>query len=190
MMLRTFIAIETPDFIRNAALEIQGELRKFNCRVSWTAASSLHLTLKFLGDTPDSESALIADALSEVAQRFPPLELGLSRTGVFGGGKPRVLWLGITAIPTLNALQKAVEGACAKLGFPPEGRDYHPHLTLGRVKEPEGTSEMVENLKNIKLPEIRFSAEELVFFKSELFPSGAVHTPLNKFRFSGKTIEL
>jgi 2'-5' RNA ligase len=50
-----------------------------------------------------------------------------------------VLWVGVRdGSGALAALARDVEDWMAALGFEREGRAYHPHITLGRVRDPGG----------------------------------------------------
>ena len=181
--LRTFIALEVPVEVKDIACNLQDDLRKFQCRVSWTRQQALHLTLKFLGDTYPEQVDEISDAVADITGKYTPFELQLEKGGCFGGRIPRVLWLGIRENEKLTELQKEIDRALSKLGFPAENRKFHPHLTLGRVKDRQGTEEMGRHLREVSVEKCSFTATELIFFKSELKSTGAVYTPLKIFNF-------
>jgi 2'-5' RNA ligase len=86
-----------------------------------------------------------------------------------------VLWLGITLRPEIEALQAACEAAAVAAGFSPETRSFRAHLTLGRWRE---------RARRPALPQVDLGVsrlDRLVLFKSDLKPSGAVHTALSTF---------
>ena len=176
--VRTFIALEAPDSFRDIAVKLQNELSRFKCRISWTKKAGMHLTLKFLGDVDANQINAIAEMLEKTASGFSPFEVKLGNPGAFGGKNPRVLWLGLLAPSTLGELAVAIDKAMHGLGFPLENRKFHPHLTLGRIKDDTGTSELLQYLKACKVEEASFKAGEVILFKSELKPSGAVYTSL------------
>lgn len=112
-------------------------------RLRWTPPANWHLTLRFLGNVPESRCAEVAGALGAVA--FAPVPLALGRIGTFPArGEPRVLWLGLArGTAECARLAEAVDAALAPLGFPREARPFVPHLTLARVREirrPAGTA--------------------------------------------------
>ena len=183
-ILRTFIAVEVPDNVKETVKSLQQELRPFKCRVSWTKPHTVHLSLKFLGNTDIESVKLIGEALSESLRGIQPFELEIEKTGVFGGKRPRVMWIGLKDNKILTQVNARIESAVGKFGYPKEERKYHPHLTIGRVKDPRGTLKMMEHFKSIRLPAQKFIAKEVVFFKSELNPIGAVHTPLKRIGFA------
>lgn len=177
--IRTFIAVEAPSEIKKTAAEIQSHLQsRFRLTASWTIPEGMHLTLKFLGDTPADKVEAIADALNEGIAGIPPFELTLSGPGVFGGRNPKVLWLGMAESQEIISLQKRVEDALRQFGFPKDDRPFHPHLTLARIKAPAGTAEMVKYLPSVETNPIKFSVGHVIMFRSDLKPAGPVYTEL------------
>ena len=181
--IRTFAAIEVPENIKRTALEIQEDLKKYNCRVSWTKAAGMHLTVKFLGDTEESKIEDIGSAFSDVCGNYSGFNLKLTETGVFGGKRPSVIWLGLSFPDELSNFQKDIDKAAEKFGFEPEKRQFHPHLTLARIKDTHGVLPMIEQFRNIELEKFSFTADELILLRSDLKPSGAVYTPLKQMKF-------
>jgi 2'-5' RNA ligase len=86
----------------------------------------------------------------------------------------------------LAALQKGVDGELKKIGFEPEGRDFHPHLTLGRTKSSQGREELIGRMEKYREEEFgNFRVERLLLFKSDLKPSGPIYTRLKELRLGG-----
>ncbi len=111
-------------------------------RVAWVPAANLHLTLKFLGSVGEELVEGVADACRQVAARHQPIEAKAVGLGAFPSlPKPHILWVGVEGPPALAALQRDVEAAMVELGFDREERAYHPHVTVGRVKEARGSAE-------------------------------------------------
>jgi RNA 2',3'-cyclic 3'-phosphodiesterase len=130
-MTRAFVAVSPPDDVLDAvadatvALDLPGVRR--------TTRDQWHLTLQFLGNAFDIDA--VADALAGVTARTGAVRLG--GAGAFPNAKrARVLWLGVaTGGDFLSALAAEVARALASLGFEPEARPYHPHLTLARCRK-------------------------------------------------------
>ena len=91
-----------------------------------------------------------------------------------------VVWLGLGGdVLPLTQLYQKLEKAFAVLGHLPEGRPFHPHLTLGRVKSPVGREQLTEALEKIQSVDWPpFPVKELVLFRSVLSPQGSTYTPL------------
>ncbi len=146
----------------------------------------MHLTLKFLGDTDIGLVEEIGGAIEEIAAVHPPFTMRLERAGAFGGKNPRVLWLGFADSEPLTQLQREIDRAMAQFGFPREQRRFHAHLTLCRIKDSRGAGELVECLKSCGFEPVSFQAKEVIFYKSELKPTGAVYTPLKIVEFKAE----
>jgi 2'-5' RNA ligase len=110
-------------------------------RVAWVPAANLHLTLRFIGSIEEDLIEGVTGACKKVAARHRPIEANAVGLGAFPSpNKPNVLWVGVQAPPALAALQGDVEAAMVELGFDKEERAYHPHVTVGRVKEHRGSA--------------------------------------------------
>jgi 2'-5' RNA ligase len=110
-------------------------------RVAWVPAANLHLTLRFIGSVEEDLVEGITGACKKVAAQHAPIEAKAVGLGAFPSlTKPHVLWVGVEAPPSLSALQRDVEAAMVELGFDKEERAYHPHVTVGRVKQGHATA--------------------------------------------------
>jgi RNA 2',3'-cyclic 3'-phosphodiesterase len=134
--MRLFVAIELDLPIREELARIQSILlRKHGQTLRLTDPEALHVTLKFLGEVEDPRPC--EEALAQVAQSTPTFTMSLTRCGVFPPrGVPRIIWCGV-ADPqqTLLDCHAACEREYAALGFPPEEREYHPHITIARCSD-------------------------------------------------------
>lgn len=133
--MRLFVAVNLPDGVRKRAWRASAPLREPGFPVKWVGEEGLHLTLRFLGSVERGGASEVSAALEGAARGSGPLDLRLGGVGAFPSLRdPRVLWLGVEGPPELTALREAVEGAMAALGFGHEEREFHPHVTLGRVR--------------------------------------------------------
>ncbi len=137
-MIRLFVAASfSVPVTRRLAEEV--ERRKAQVapalKVVWVAPANYHLTLNFIGSAPEESVDAIASRLAKVVARHAPFELRARGLGAFPNAEnPTVLWIGAEA-PGLATFQQEVETALVELGFPKEERAYHPHVTVGRVRE-------------------------------------------------------
>jgi 2'-5' RNA ligase len=147
------------------------------------------LTLKFLGDTEIAKLDLVGDQLEELAAVHAPLVIQLDKLGCFPNHrKPRVVWVGVNGGSTLQDIQRAVEDNLAPLGWPVESRKYHPHLTLGRVKNPQQVV-TARYPWGKQLVTGRQRANEICLIESDLQPSGPVYTVRRRARLGGESPE-
>ena len=133
--LRLFVAVNLDLAVKQAIAEAAAPLRASERAVSWVAEANLHLTLRFLGEQPPELVASLREALAGAAAEVPAHTLALGGFGAFPSiRRPRVLWLGVQANVASASLYQKVDDACASLGLGREARDFHPHVTLGRVR--------------------------------------------------------
>lgn len=102
--------------------------------VRWLTVEQLHLTMSFLGQVESAREERLRAALAEV--RVSPFFLPIQGMGVFGGQHPTTVWAGVgNGHPHLFALHKHIQDAVMRSGFEPDLRQFHPHITLARVKD-------------------------------------------------------
>ena len=186
--MRCFLAIELPQEVRDGLARLQERLSSVGRAVRWTRTDQIHLTLKFLGEVPDDNVPAVCEAAGAVAKRFAPFEFEVGGSGCFPpGGAARIVWAGIPDPPqTLIDCQRACEQAYGELGFKQENRQYHPHLTIGRVRDPGASRQIraaVESEGEFSAGSL--AADELVLFQSILRPSGPTHLIISRAPLSG-----
>jgi 2'-5' RNA ligase len=189
---RTFIAIELSDSVRetiqNAITTLQGSVPSHAIR--WVSANNLHLTLKFLGDTPQAQIQAIQTQLHTTAKKQHPFTIEVADSGYFPNmSNPRVIWLGLkNASGELNTLQQAVENIMVEFGFAKEKRPFKPHLTVGRVKQhidKQILTKIGQELNRNRLGSLAIWECNLIsFIKSDLTPNGALYTTLAQLPFN------
>jgi RNA 2',3'-cyclic 3'-phosphodiesterase len=183
-LLRTFIAVEIPLPVREAVCKVTTLLQKrTGSVVRWVPLENMHLTLKFLGDVSPSNVEMLCQILRAEADHFHSFDLRLNGLGSFPNLKrPRVIYVGIQAPATLEALQRGIESASRRLGYESEERTFSPHLTIGRVKqnvtglEQQSIRRLLEETR-IDLPGTA-RVDSVHLYKSDLKPTGSVYTRL------------
>ncbi len=178
--MRIFIAIPIPAPCRDALTRMQSHLQTGTKDVRWTPVASIHLTLKFLGETDSGIIPPMAESLRSASSRTNRFRLRLAGLGCFPHLKsPRVVWCGVEGdTDTLSSLQKTVETACTAFGFQPEDRPFRPHLTLGRVQSGRGLQALADRIASGSGLECSFGVDGFNIYKSVLKPQGAVYTVL------------
>ncbi len=187
-MIRSFLAIELPKPILKKIEEVQGDLRSTHADVRWVSPDKIHLTLKFFGNIEESRVDLILKSIEEPIRNTLPFSLKVRGVGAFPSLKnPRVIWMGLVdGKEGLTSFQKQIESQLEKIGFQPEDRPFHPHLTLGRMKSSRGKEDLGGRMEKHKEEEFGdFPVERVVLFKSDLRPTGPIHTPLRELSLGG-----
>lgn len=147
--MRLFVAINFPETLRQGLWSATELLRAGALPVRWVKPEGMHLTLKFLGEVGDDQQEQLAAALRRVAESCRAVTVTVGEFGAFPDSRrPRVLWAGISPEPGLELLQHQVEQEFGPLGFPPEGRPFRPHLTLGRA-QPDARAAAFRDLEDV-----------------------------------------
>jgi 2'-5' RNA ligase len=183
LKMRTFIAIEIPENVKERMTEVQATLRKADIDASWPRPEGIHLTLKFLGEVPESQIDEIRNALARAVRGINTFRLEGRGTGAFPNARSaRVVWMGLSGeMEKLKQLQAAVEENLVRIGLEREDRPFKPHLTLARIKyirSREAWQKILDQVKDIQLPGFEVSAVSLM--KSELKRTGAEYTEVAK----------
>ena len=195
-MIRTFLAVELGDELRNQISLVQQDLRQqLDCesskdiRITWVQPSSIHLTIRFLGDTDEQLVSPMREAMVTVRRSHPSIQIPIDRLQAFPNlQKPRVLWVGPSeqwfksdAAKRLTALHREIESCCRSLGFVTDDKPFTPHLTLARIKA--GDRQVGQRLAQSGVCDRPFSMAaitvgSLVLMKSKLHPTGPQYTKL------------
>jgi 2'-5' RNA ligase len=190
--LRTFIAVEMSPRVITRAGDLIDKLRLADAEITWVRPQQMHLTLKFLGDIPDTETPDVCRVVSQVAADFEPFEIICRGAGAFPSNQqPRTLWIGVAdGGDELMRLQAAIdERLKAKLGYAKERRGFHPHLTIGRVKRvaPGGHRALADILaENAHFDADLAIIDEVVTFASFLGRQGPTHDALGRAELNGR----
>lgn len=187
--MRLFVGLDIPDKIRAAVACYIEECRRVAPEAKWVKPESLHITLKFIGETQTVDE--IKDVLAKVTAQ--PFEIKLRGTGFFTPGSPRVFWVGIEASEALPELARRIDEATAAVGIPREEHPFRPHLTLARVGSgrPQGTKRDRSRPKMYNLRDKigqssatdfgTMTAQEFFLYQSQLSPAGAKYSKLARF---------
>ena len=189
--VRLFVAIALPDFVKDALAKLQADIKKSGFSAKWTPPENIHLTMKFLGDTPVSAIEAIGRELASAADGFPPLTLRAQGLSVFPGPRrARVLWTGTGGeTDRLAVLHQQVEDNLAAIGFDKEARPFKAHLTIARFKghvDPEAVIAVMTRYGDFASES--FKANALSLFESRLTPQGPVYRKLQSYGLTGWTI--
>ncbi len=178
--IRAFVAANLPVETINKVADLQAELRasakSAQMKVAWVPAVNMHITLKFLNEIPEENIWILRDLLSERLSGRPTFPVDVRGLGAFPSpSNPRILWVGVQSLgEELQKLAADVEGWLEELGFEKETRPFHPHLTLGRVKE--GTTDLIGEREGVDIDHCMI--HDVGLYQSVLTSKGARYTPL------------
>lgn len=182
-MARLFIAIDVGDAVRAEVTRVVAQLGakleavKTPPKVAWVKPAALHVTLRFLGETDEDETARVREALTP-AIAIPPFDVEWRGIGAFPSHRhPRALWMGvIRGAAQLGAVEAEI---AQRLGtVDPETRPFLPHLTLGRIKMTGQGVDWPKVLKAVESRGVTSRADHVTLYRSELSQRGPHYTGL------------
>ncbi len=195
-MIRTFLAVMLDDALRDQVVRTQLDLKQrlsrgsiTDVRIAWAQPSSIHLTIRFLGDTAEDLIEPLRQGVERAIVGHEVLRIPIQRLGAFPRAQqPRVLWVGPSEqweqceeAKRLVELHRAVEAGCRSLGFSPDDNPFSPHVTLARVKEGErhiGRFFAKSGMCDRPLVLGSITVGSIVLVQSELRSTGSVYTKL------------
>lgn len=170
---RAFVAVHVGPLPGLVAL-IDG-LRATGADLKLVEPENLHLTLKFLGDTPESRVPVVAEAMREAAAPEAPFEARLEGAGSFGPrAAPRVVWVGMQGAEALARVAERLDGALAARGVAePERRPFKSHVTLARSRSERGGAAVAAFVRAHERADAgSLAVRELRLMRSTLTPHG------------------
>jgi RNA 2',3'-cyclic 3'-phosphodiesterase len=186
---RLFVAVDFPESRKAVLDELLANVREANLPIRWIGANAAHLTLHFIGDVPVETAELLRLAFSSAAGGTHPFSLKVDGAGAFPNlNKPQIVWLGLAGdIASLRRLHRASETFLLGFDITTEQREFKPHITLGRARQPLQSpeinaliSQMRSETVQSRLTELAepFRVDHLTLYRSHLSHEGATYEPL------------
>ena len=166
--MRLFIAINFPDEIKAAIVEIRNSIEKAALRGRFTFDENLHLTLVFLGECDIRQAEAIKAVMNDAI--FSKFTLMLDKVGYFKRDNGNTWWIGLKENNSLSDLQADLTERLRQKGFTLENRKYTPHVTIGR--EVKMSTVFVKS----EVPQVKFDVTNIELMKSERINGKLVYT--------------
>jgi len=181
MKIRTFIALEIPEDAIEKIIIIRKDKIGDGGNSKWEIKEKLHLTIKFLGDIDYNVLNSYIKDINSIVSDIKQFELRFSEFGIFKkGGDPKILWVGLEENYKLIQFAEALDSRFENYGHKKEERKFKSHITLLRLRGFENI-EKILSLTQVKIPEINFTANKVVFYESQLNKNGSVYKSLKEF---------
>jgi 2'-5' RNA ligase len=186
-MKRLFIAVDVEFSSEFQALTKQLQNNLKNDDIVWVKHGLQHLTLRFLGATPEAKIESVANILSTLATETTSFDLQLDKMGVFGSKyAPTTLWYGFSEFSSFKNLFEKLEKELIAVGFQANYGNFVPHITIGRIKKVDnkkrfwGTIEALQPQFSQTIP-----VSQLKLMQSKLTNEGPIYRVLRTFGFKG-----
>ena len=178
------MAVKPPEDALEAVAAATQAARSVRVGLRWEQRDRYHLTLQFLG--PVRELTPVVEGLAAAVAGLAAFPARLGGAGAFPKpGRARVVWMGTAAGGgDVVALAGAVAGGLRPLGYEPDRKEFHPHLTLARLKVPDNVSDVLAAIGPGPVGEA-FTVDEVVLYQSVLSPKGPTYTALERLPLRG-----
>lgn len=155
--------------------------------IKWVNPDVMHLTLKFLGPTPNEDIPKIKYVLENFCKKKPALNLQFDQTGIFGSSyDPRVIWFGIRNNIKIKSFGEDLLNLFHENGFKRDRQNFVPHLTIGRIKKINNKKYFQSIIDRVKDKKIQsFYVNEIILYQSIMKPEGPVYIELGKYNLVG-----
>jgi 2'-5' RNA ligase len=181
-MMRLFLAVEIPPAVQEDAGKIIQEFKEKweELPVKFVSPDKLHITLKFFGDQDTEKEKEIIETLEKID--FPSFEMRIQGAGMFTDRykNPRVLYFQVQS-PSLRELADLISEEMHKIGFTPEKRPFHGHITAARVKKRISQGKGQRFVEKAGDFEATVPVRRFVLMESELTPEGPVYKVRKEF---------
>ncbi|MDP9037382.1 MAG: RNA 2',3'-cyclic phosphodiesterase [Myxococcota bacterium] len=183
--IRAFVALDLDTTSVRRVIRVADRLRMGSGAPSatWTSAPKLHLTLKFMEELATDAAAPLATALRALAEgKAAPAPCAFRLDAFPSVEEARIVVVELAdRSGELSKLADRVAKLCAKHGVPREEQPLRPHVTLARLKRPYDARRWIRPDLAERAGDCK--ASHLTLYQSEPATSGAVYTPLARFRF-------
>lgn len=194
-MRRLFVAVPLSEAARSAVTAVVERVREAERAaapedrpVRWVRVDGLHLTLRFLGATPEDRLEGLERAVDAAAGVVSPFGVRIAGAGGFPGpNRPRALWLGISeGGDALADLARRLDDGLASEGWDRETRPFRAHLTLARADGvPAGGRTVARLIAEAQGLDAAWTAERLTLYESQLGGGPARYIALHEARLTG-----
>ncbi len=178
--MRAFIAIVPPASVTQHIHELCDVIRSIAPALHCEHAAKLHFTLEFLGEKDEPWLQACRDALAPVAAATAPFQVTLRSIEFFPGtSAPRIIWAGSQPDENMPmcSLASVVRQASARLGHRGDQKQFHPHITLARVKT-HLSQTAVGRIAALTFDPLTFTCTEVSLIQSILHAHGSEYETL------------
>ena len=184
-LLRTFISIPVPNSVKNVKQMLTSTCEDEKVVIHWVKHNNLHITLHFLGFTPEKHIHQINKVLLNVTKSQKAFDLTITNTGKFPDSiKPSVLYLAVDGnLKALHKLVNNINKEISSIGYDKDVKKYTPHVTVGKISYPQKFKPDLTTFLNSSYDKIDFTVNKIQFMSSETLPDGVLYSSLNTFSF-------
>jgi len=178
MKIRMFISIPVKD--PSSLQQVLTDL-KMTDNVRPAPISQMHLTLRFIGDIDDGKTKKVVRCISDAVQGVEPFMITIKGAGCFPKrSRPTVAWIGAEPQDTLTQIADRLSKNLKAANISFDEKPFKSHITVGRCSGPVNLDFFFDKYSGMEFTS--FLCDEILVMRSELSPSGAKHTVLERVR--------
>ncbi len=179
--MRMFTGISLPLEVREEIDALVVRMSALFKGIKWVEVDNLHITLRFLGEVEKERVPDLREGLKSAAVGKKPFLISLATLGAFPSLRyPRVYWIGVDeGKEMVRSLHDDISDELKKVGFDPEGKKFHPHVTIGRVRKRASENRLLPERTHIGA----FTAKDFCLFKSTITKKGPIYDIIEKIEF-------
>jgi 2'-5' RNA ligase len=182
---RLFIAIDIPEPVRTEITALQKKLDKLGLPLVWEQPQKLHLTLHFLGATPEEQMRNLMSSLRQALHEYGQFSLTpYFLETLYKRHEHSLVYLGLQGdLEKLKVLQQALGDLLSGFKLPAQTK-FLPHITIGKFKrdDPENTKKFLEKINSEDFtPLPGFTVDSVVMYESFLSKSGSHYQKIGLF---------
>lgn len=181
--MRLFTAIDPSADVLLRLERLMSALRP-EALIKWSPLDNLHITIKFIGQWPESRLQELDDALTSLLPR-QEFEAEVKELGWFPNERsPHVLWAGVQGGDALLKLARETDETLAGLGIPKEERSFAPHLTLARIKNPVPLGRLRQRVQELKPASLgTFPVAQFALYRSDPGSNSSIYRKVRVYGF-------
>ncbi len=182
--MRLFIAVKLSPGITQELFTCIETLKKADSSTKWVKSENIHLTLKFLGETPSELEPVLSSHLQKAALLTPLFDFRIAKLGAFPSTRtPKLVWAGITeGSGYLIKLAGLIDETFAGIGYKREEKPFTPHITLGRLSSAKKLEALRKTIEQYEFMEAVQTVKSIHLMRSELTKAGPIYTSLSESR--------
>jgi len=181
-VIRIFFALDLPMAQKEKIGKLIGSLKKVakSHAIRWTKSENLHITLQFLAEVQSADLNRLSQNVKQHLNSKQQIKLKLGNIQLFPSPyRPRVIVLSVEPQAELAMLAEQVGKGIIQSDYAIDTRPFRAHLTLGRIKQPQGVDlHFLNEVEPIAIDET--FVEEIIMFRSEPQPDGSAYTALER----------
>jgi RNA 2',3'-cyclic 3'-phosphodiesterase len=180
--IRSFVSVDLDEpTVRERIVTAQKGLQQTGAQLKLVDPGIMHLTLRFLGEIPQTTVELVKDAMQDI--RFTQFEVEFAGLGAFPSpNRMNVIWIGIArGQEQLNEIFRQLEPKLRQIGLSPDDKGFSPHLTIARVKSALNRAALADYVASMREQDFgKMPVRAVRLKKSTLTPRGPIYTTIHE----------